>query len=444
MTRPNDDRVADGFTRSVLERLPAADSTRQRRRFVAGASRPAFAILAALIAASIGASALPAYGATSARAAVRAVSWAVIGQSVSSNIGRQIVGDLNLDWLPGASAAIVLAAIVIGAHHSMRARSHRLTSTGEARGSGPLESRRVLVTLMALVVFGASLVPLMALGRGTVHLGRFNVPYGESLDRTLLVVGGDADIEGTTRAPLMVVWGDARIHARSTDDIVTVGGNIYLGPTAIAERDVVALSGRVLRADGAVVHGNVAGQELRWTGNAFGADANLANTALARIRLTLLGAAAGLLLAIAAVTVVPWIVVLAAATLRGAPGGSSLVGLVGLSCGPLLIVPLGLSLIGAPLAGLLALALALAWWLGSSAVSMLIGRWALRAIRRDGSMTRATLVGGALVGSLLGIPIAGGAVIVLCGAVGAGAVLVALIEGEFGNSHVPLEMMVYD
>ena len=73
-------------------------------------------------------------------------------------------------------------------------------------------------------------------------------------------------------------------------------------------------------------------------------------------------------------------------------------------------MPLGLSLVGAPLAAILMIALVLCWWLGAASVGFLIGRRLLRLRGRDGSLTRAALTGGALLGAIVGIPVVGGIV----------------------------------
>jgi hypothetical protein len=426
------------FTRAVMARLPAADRQRSRRRLFAKASRPAVAVLVALLCGLVGASAIPAYGATSTRVAVKAVSWLMVGQSLATNLSSHLLGDLDLQWLPVVTAVLVLATVAYGADRRMRMR--------RAESAAP-EGRNLLVALLALVVVAAAVVPAMALSRGTVHLGALRIAPDETLRQTLLVVAGDAAIEGRTTHPLFVLWGDARVENRVDDDVVAVGGNVYLAEGSVAARDVVAIGGRVLRADNTSVLGNVAGQELRWTRTALQADGDVGSVLLIRIRLALLGAAAGLLLAISAVTLVPWLLVLTASTGRGAPVHSALTGLAGLACAPLLIVPLALSLVGAPLAAILGVALVLCWWIGAASFGFLVGRRLLRLFGREGSMTRAALLGGGLLGALVGVPVVGGLFIVLFGAVGAGALLLALIEGEFGSARAPattLGMVVYE
>ena len=112
-----------------------------------------------------------------------------------------------------------------------------------------------------------------------------------------------------------------------------------------------------------------------------------------------------------------------------------------------MIVPLALSLVGVPLAGILMIALVFCWWLGAASVGFLIGRRLLGLRGHEGSLTRAALLGGALLGGIVGIPVVGGVFLVLAGAAGAGAVLLGLIEGEFGSARAPeaaVGMMVYE
>jgi hypothetical protein len=296
-------------------------------------------------------------------------------------------------------------------------------------------------------VLTAGLTPALAFGHGVVNVGNYVVEPGQTRSGTTLVLAGDVEVRGRTQAPLIVVGGDARIEGRADDDVVAVLGNVKLGPGSVASRDVVAAGGRVLRADGSLVLGNVAGQELRWTGAEIRSESDLWNAVVVRTRLALLGAAAGMLGAIAAVTLLPWLVVLTAATGRGSPLVSGLVGLAGLACGPLVIVPLALSLVGVPLAGILAMALVFSWWLGAAAVGCLVGRKLLKLAGREGSLTRATLLGGALLGAAVGVPVVGAVFLVVAGAAGAGAVLLALIEGEFGSLRGPessVGLMAYD
>jgi hypothetical protein len=444
-TAPEAPPLSSDFTTSLMAKLPQADRARSRRRKLAVVSRPAFAILLGLLSALVGASALPAYGADGTRVAVRAVSWMMVGQSVAKNLSDSLLGELQLRWLPVGSALLVLATVALGAQRHMRRPDQPPSPERDEVLS--LDGRRTLLSLLALVIVGAALVPALAFGRGYVQLGGLQIPRGETLSGTLLVLGGDVNVAGRATSPLVVVGGDVTVEGRAEDDVVAVIGSVMLTPGSMVGRDVVAIGGRVLRADGSMVLGNVAGQELRWTGSEIRSESDLLSAIVSRLRLALLGAAAGMLLVIAAVTLVPWMVVLTAATARGAPLRSSLLGLVGLACGPLLIVPLALSLVGAPLAAILAIALVLCWWLGAASVAFLIGRRLMRLRGREGSLTRAALIGGALLGSTVGVPVVGGVFLVLAGAAGAGAVLLALIEGEFGSARAPdatVGMMVYE
>ncbi len=426
------------FVAAVRARLPAADRERRRRRVVAFLSRPAVALFAALSLAIVGASALPVYGATSTRAAVRAVSWLVVAQSAGSNLSAQLIDQLRLGWLPLATAAIVLGGVVMGAWFRLRVRKEG----GDVDERSERRVNTALLSLLLLVVIGAAVMPATAIGRGSVHVGNLTIAEDATLDRPQIVLAGDLDLRGVASRPIVVVWGDAYVRQVSSDDVVVIGGSILLDAGSVVERDVLALGGRILRADDAVVVGNIAGQELRWTGSNVDSAPEAAAALLARLRLAFLGAAAGVLLVMAAITVVPWVVVLSAATARGSAVKSAALGAVGLAGGPLIVVPLGLSLVGVPLAGLLAVALTLAWWLGTAAVSLLLGRALLRLAGWDGSVIAAGVVGGAILGGSVGVPVIGAIAIVVGGSIGAGAVLLALVEGEFGSNRQ--ELVAYE
>ena len=81
---------------------------------------------------------------------------------------------------------------------------------------------------------------------------------------------------GRTTAPLVVVGGDVTVEGKAEDDVVAVLGSVMLTPGSMVGRDVVAIGGRVLRGDGSLVLGNVAGQELRWTGSEIRSESDLA------------------------------------------------------------------------------------------------------------------------------------------------------------------------
>src|SRR5437870_8587040 len=177
MTSPEPEarRPSPHFTAGVLARLPAADRARARRRRVAALSRPTFAVLLGLLGALVGASALPAYGADGTRAAVRAVSWMMVGQSVARNLSGSLIGELSLEWLPIGTAALLLATVGLGARRHMRRPDNE--AAGE-RDVLMIDGRKALVSLLALVVIGAALGPALAFGRGYVHLGKLRVERG--------------------------------------------------------------------------------------------------------------------------------------------------------------------------------------------------------------------------------------------------------------------------
>ena len=73
----------------------------------------------------------------------------------------------------------------------------------------------------------------------------------------VLVLGGRALVEGEVRGDVVVFGGGARIDGHVEGDVISVGNDVELGAEAEVERDVVAVGGKVRRADGARVGGRV-------------------------------------------------------------------------------------------------------------------------------------------------------------------------------------------
>ena len=91
----------------------------------------------------------------------------------------------------------------------------------------------------------------------------FTLPAGVTNHQDQVVIGGDAQIDGTVLGDLVVVAGNARINGTVEGDLVVVLGATTLGPQAVIGKDVVAIGGGLKRPPGARVGGDV---------TAFGAD----------------------------------------------------------------------------------------------------------------------------------------------------------------------------
>ena len=69
---------------------------------------------------------------------------------------------------------------------------------------------------------------------------------------------------------VVAVLGSARIDGEVGDQVVAVMGSVYLGPRAVVRGDVVSVGGRVRRAEGAQVRGNITEVSLADANAAFG------------------------------------------------------------------------------------------------------------------------------------------------------------------------------
>ena len=84
----------------------------------------------------------------------------------------------------------------------------------------------------------------------------------------LVVVGADAQVEGTVREFLVVVDGRADVSGHVLGDVIVVNGVLTLGPTARVEGDVRLFGSTVSRAEGAVVTGAIQSNQIVEVGRA--------------------------------------------------------------------------------------------------------------------------------------------------------------------------------
>lgn len=82
------------------------------------------------------------------------------------------------------------------------------------------------------------------------------VPKGKKVDE-VVVVGGDATVDGDVEGDVVVVGGTVRVNGHVKGDVVNVGFGAHLGPEASVDGDVVGIGGGVFKADGATVKGEV-------------------------------------------------------------------------------------------------------------------------------------------------------------------------------------------
>jgi hypothetical protein len=70
--------------------------------------------------------------------------------------------------------------------------------------------------------------------------------------------------DATASEPIVVVGGDATIDGRADEDVVVIGGTLRLGPKAIVGGDIVTVGGHAIVDPGARVHGKVDEAVVFW------------------------------------------------------------------------------------------------------------------------------------------------------------------------------------
>ncbi|HEX7119870.1 MAG TPA: hypothetical protein VF212_13850 [Longimicrobiales bacterium] len=284
-------------------------------------------------------------------------------------------------------------------------------------------ARRIVVGVVgcvgiALAAFGTLQRP----DKVTDVLLRVNGPLrlaaGDSAS-TVVVVGHDADIEGTIGEQLVVIGGTARVAGTIRGNLVVVDGRAVLGPEALVGQDVVLHESTLEQAPGAYVGGVVRRRaEFEWgpfVGWIFW------------LSLTLLILAVGLVVAALAGRQL----FDAAARIRERPGPVVLTALLVAIGLPLLAFLAFVSLIGIPLALLIGFFVVPALALVGLAVT---GTWiGAAAIRRWGGAERyersrrhpylAVTIGLLVLQIVALIPVLGGLVLVLASQLGAGALV---------------------
>lgn len=148
----------------------------------------------------------------------------------------------------------------------------------------------VFAFLIATLLLVAVVPPAYAQGgdEGRVIFGQdYTVKSGQELEGDLVIFGGDLTVEaegriggdavvfggdvlvdegGHVEGDLAAIGGRVTVAGEVDSDVISVGGEIYLKPTARISNDAVAVFGQVERPEGAYVGGQVVeGAEFRFT-----------------------------------------------------------------------------------------------------------------------------------------------------------------------------------
>ncbi len=266
-----------------------------------------------------------------------------------------------------------------------------------------------------------------------VEIGKDVVIAANEVVRELVVIAGDAQVDGTIEGSLVVVSGSARINGSVGHDLVTVLGSATLGPNASVGRDAVTVGGALKLAEGAFVGGQQTAVALgpmlpdfTWLQNWLSKGVFLARPFPPGVRWVWVVAATCLLLYLAVALVFPAPVRACVRTLEQQPVASFFVGLsLCVLLGPLLFL-LVVSVAGLLVIPFLICAVIAAMIFGKIAVYTYTGQQLGRQFNgTDLSLPALLLLGAVLFYLIYMVPVLGFAVWGMVTLLGVGAVLLA-------------------
>lgn len=119
--------------------------------------------------------------------------------------------------------------------------------------------RRMLAAIcFALLLFLAATPAYADGGKDQVVFGHdVIVELGDRVDGNLVDFGGNVDVRGEVVGDVVAFGGNIIITGRVGGNAMSTGGNVDLASTALVGKDVVAIGGRVTKAEGANVTGTV-------------------------------------------------------------------------------------------------------------------------------------------------------------------------------------------
>jgi hypothetical protein len=281
--------------------------------------------------------------------------------------------------------------------------------------------------LLAILLVGA--MPLIIVGRGDVWLGSISFDESRVMSHALVVVDGDVAIRAPIDYPMVVFVGNVTIDAPVHNDLVVVGGNVSLTSRAVVDGNLVALVGQVYRAPGATVSGTIGAAVRDWSARTD----RPAIEQVDLVRQVRLGLAMGLgllLICLVVAAMLPWSIVVSAATARKFPIRSSLAAATSAVALPLVLLPLVLSLVGLPIAVVLSGAAVVVWLVGLTAAGYLVGRRLLGETAERRGFFPIVILGLAPLLLTLVIPVLGPLFVGAVGFLGAGGRIVSFVERE--------------
>lgn len=296
-----------------------------------------------------------------------------------------------------------------------------------------MSRRRLLIAGWVVLLGLSALLPLSAVFHGVVHTGPGTYVVAGRNTRPIIALGSDVILPRGTNSIVVAILGNIDVRGNARDDLVAVGGRIYLSRNIRLSGDVLSVMGAIYRAPGVTASGRLGGALHPWRGKSQIHGHDYVSVLGNATRLGLAAGLALLLVGICLTIVFPWQIVLISSTLRDAPIKSGAAGLLCVITFTFLVIPLGLSLAGLPFALLLAGAASLAWLFGLTAAAVVVGRI---LARNAVSLLWATAAGLVILAVGMGVPVLGPLLVVAVGLAGAGALAVALLSRSRPTSPI--------
>lgn len=304
------------------------------------------------------------------------------------------------------------------------------------------------ITLGLLLMAALALVTAApALAEGDQGGGRFcagrtlTLASGESAE-SLIAFGCNVTIEqgATVRGDLADFGGNVSLAGTVAGNIFTFGGNISLAETAVVNGRISSMGGNVQREPGATVQGGINQNRGNIVPpaplqpipiNPFTRFFNFGFDLVRGIVTALAFAALGALVVIFA----PGATKRVSDAALSKPLNTAGVGCLTLILLPILSLLLLITLIGIPVALILALLSAIAWVFGSIGVGLLAGEKILQAFKARDILPVVAVIVGVVVLMIVGlVPVLGWLISFIVGLIGLGAVVLT----RFGTRPYPL------
>jgi uncharacterized RDD family membrane protein YckC len=300
-------------------------------------------------------------------------------------------------------------------------------------------------------------------GRANPRVGIFNNSYlgkDESADAVVAVFGnatsegsvndsvvavfGNAHASGEVRNSVVAIFGQAYVDTK-VREVVSIFGNVQLGPHAEVMGDVVPVFSSVTKDEKAVVHGNMAAVGGAPLGGLEWLHSYIQNCVL-KVRPLAIAPHLGWAWAIA-VGFLTFYFLLAllfregtekcVETLVSRPGASVLAAILVIVLTPVLIVLLCITVVGIAVVPFLGIALICASIFGKAVMLAWLGSRITRLSGREVHPALSVLVGGVIMLALYLIPVVGFLMYKLTGVLGTGVVVYSLLLSTKRNKPAP-------